>query len=131
MPNNDLTPAQHQLESALKSVAPTSVRVDAVAAAYAAGRLSARRRARLWQLAAALLFCATSVNWLARSRHTVDPATNNFGSSLLEARQPSPVRPLSKQSLFVLQAAVQAKGMDALPPTAVPAVQLVQPVTEF
>ena len=131
MQNNDLTPGQRQLESALKSVAPTSVRVDRVAAAYAAGRRSARRQARFWQLAAALLLLATSVSWLAPARHAVDLATNHSASSPVEARQPSPVRPFSNQSLFVLQAAVRSKGIDALPPTDVPAVQFVQPVANF
>lgn len=131
MQNNDLTPAQRQLESALKSVAPKSVRVDAVAAAYAAGRRSARRQARFWQVAAALLFLATSVSWLAPARHAADVAINYSASSPVEPRHPSPVRPFSNQSLFVLQATVQAKGIDALPPTDVPAVQSVQPVTNF
>ena len=131
MQNNDLTPAQRQLESALKSVAPTSVRVDPVAAAYAAGRRAAQRRTRFWQLAAALLLFATSVSWLAPTRHAVDVATDHSASSPVEPRHPSPVRPFSNQSLFVLQATVQSKGIDALPPTDVPAAQLVQPVTNF
>jgi len=126
-----LTPAQRELELALKSVTPTAARVDSAAAAFSAGRRSARRRARFWQSAAFVLLLAAAGSWLVPARHIADLPSDRSGLMVVDAHPPSPVRPLSDQSLFILQAAVREKGVDGLPATDVPPVYNVQTISTF
>ena len=126
-----LTPAQRELELALKSVPPTAARVDSVAAAFSAGRRSARRRERLWQSAAVVLLLAAAGSWLAPAWHMADLPSDRSGVMLTDAHPQSPVRSLSDQSLLILQAAVREKGVDGLPAIDVPPVYNVQPTGTF
>ena len=50
---DELTQAERELEAALRSLRPTPARINAVAAALAAGRRTAPGRLRFWQIAAA------------------------------------------------------------------------------
>ena len=54
----DLTPADRELEAALRGLRPASAGVDAVAIAYAAGAASARRALFRWRAVAAGLALA-------------------------------------------------------------------------
>jgi hypothetical protein len=50
---DELTPAERELEMALRSLRPTAARINPVAAALAAGRRTAPDRLRFWPMAAA------------------------------------------------------------------------------
>lgn len=120
---HDLTPAQRELEMALKSVMPAGARVDPVAAAFAAGRRSAGRNVRLWRSATALLVLALAGSWLLPARRDgFDRATYRPGQTVVSA-QPSPAGPFSDQSLLILEATVREKGVDGMPVTHLPAVR--------
>jgi hypothetical protein len=61
----NLTPADRELEAALKSLAPSrSTRVNPVDAAFTAGGRSARRQLRVWQSATAALMLVAIGSWL-------------------------------------------------------------------
>jgi hypothetical protein len=94
------------LERQLKSLHPASTHVDPIAAAYAAGRRSARRQTRIWQCtaAAAVIICG----FLAvPPQHLSKPSE----LSITMAAMP----PLSDQSVFVLQQMALEHGVDNLP----------------
>lgn len=127
-----LTPAQRELESALKSVSPAAGRVDPLAAAFSAGRHSARRQARFWQSAALLLLAAGAGSWLAPAWHGGVQRGQDLPGMALVVRHESPrVPPVSDQSLLVLQAAISRKGADALPVTHLPSIHDVQSIETF
>ena len=71
---NELSPAEREVEEALRSLAPVAMRVDAVGAALEAGRRSARRQLRLWRAMAAAAILIGVSGWLILSgalvRHT-------------------------------------------------------------
>ena len=52
---DELNPAERELEAALKSLTPRAARLDPVAAAYSAGQRSARREVRGWRVATAAM----------------------------------------------------------------------------
>ena len=76
---DNLTPAERELESALRSLRPTPARINPVAAALAAGRCTADRRAapvlwRHWQVAAvAATVAAAATAWLTLAPRTDAP----------------------------------------------------------
>ena len=116
---NDLTPANRELERALKSVRPVDAHVDPVAAAFAAGRRSAENNLRVWKAAAVLaLFVGMgSMFLIPTSRHVPAPA---------DVRQPVFVTsykpaPVPDQSVAALQQAMAERGLAGLPATRGPA----------
>jgi hypothetical protein len=110
----ELNPAERELEGALKSLAPRAARLNPVAAAYSAGQLSARREVQRWRVATVGMALLGAVTWLLP-----------VGQSLLGEKQVGgPVavavsaerRPVSEQSMVMLQKAVWEKGVDGLIP---------------
>jgi hypothetical protein len=76
MSNEDrLTPAERELEAALRSLRPAPARINPVAAALAAGRRTAPRRVHYWQVAAAAAVVIVAVGgaWLALGRRGEAP----------------------------------------------------------
>jgi hypothetical protein len=111
---DELNPAERELEAALKSLTPRATRLDPVAAAYSAGQLSARREVRRWRVATAAMALVGAGAWLFP-----------VGQNLLGERQVSvpvvvavspEIRPVSEQSIVMLQKAVWEKGVDGLAP---------------
>ena len=64
-----LTPAQQELEGALKSLIPASGQIDPIAAAFGAGRAAARRQIRAWQSVTGLLLLVAAGSWLLPVSH--------------------------------------------------------------
>jgi hypothetical protein len=73
--DDGLSPAQRELESALRSLSPAPRDVDPIAAAYEAGRRSLRWHVHAWQSAAALVLIALGATWLMSSLPSVDQPT--------------------------------------------------------
>jgi hypothetical protein len=126
MQNEDgLNAAERELESALRSLAPRSAKIDPVAAAFEAGRRSARRQVRLWQSAAAAMLLVSAGAWLVPvSRDGVAVAPRRvmpFAGSTARATQP-----FSVQSVARLRAAVRERGLDGLPVVQIPAAELMR-----
>jgi hypothetical protein len=62
---SQLSPAERELETALRSLRPTPARIDPEAAACEAGRRTAPARSRFWQVsAAAAVIAAVGGAWL-------------------------------------------------------------------
>jgi hypothetical protein len=90
---NELTPAERELELALKSLRPAASRIDPVAAALAARRRASHRRVRLWQAAAAAI--GGLAIWMAaewRAPGAIDGGTGS-GATVELAALDEPVEP--------------------------------------
>jgi hypothetical protein len=128
---NGLSPAQRELEEALRTLAPSAARVDAVAAAFTAGRNSAHRQIRTWQAAAILLLAVGTSAWLLPHRPggPILPRNTTDSSVLVVRSQPSPASAPAPapQSLLMLQRTLVQEGVDGLPATQLPAADASQP----
>ena len=107
---DELNPAERELEAALKSLTPRAARLDPVAAAYSAGQLSARR----WRVATAAMALVGIAAWLppAGKYWTI---RQEVGVPVVVAVSPE-MRPVSEQSMVMLQKAMWEKGVDGLAP---------------
>jgi hypothetical protein len=114
---NELTPAERELELALKSLRPVASRIDPVAAALAARRRASHRRVRLWQAAAAAVIVAVGL-WAAlgpRAGHidqfTAEPAPRDgaFAAHALEPTTLLVYRRALAQSPAALEALLDAQ----------------------
>lgn len=114
-----LTPAQRELEQAFRSAAPSAARLDPLAAAFTAGRRSTRRQLRTWQSATALaLLVAITPHFLPTTNH---PAPKSEPTLLTASTTPpTPIAPVTDQSILVLQESVTQRGLDGLPPRRAP-----------
>jgi hypothetical protein len=114
---DEMNPAQRELESALQSLSPVVARVDPVSAAFAAGGRAAWRR--VWQVhsgvAAVILLCAGI--WIAKPSDDHADGTKTAAVPSVETRVPA------AQSVVILRRAVLAGGLDDLPAASVPAAQ--------
>ena len=118
--DQSLTPAQRELESALRSIAPTAARLDPVAAAFAAGRRSAQFQVHVWRSAAAIvLLIGLAAVLMPPMRPPTMPAP-----LAMQTQAPS-AAPLSAHSMLVLQQSMHENGLQGLPPAQVP------PLTNF
>ena len=125
--NDALSGAQRELELALRSVPPSSSRLDPIAAAFNAGRRSVRGSVHRWRSAAALALLIGAASWLAPARHSATTAPPESSGFMLAVQPPPSVpRPLSDQSVLALQEVVRKKGMDDLPAPHLPAVKIVR-----
>jgi hypothetical protein len=130
--NHDLTPADRELESALKSLAPSrSSNISPIDAAYAAGSRSARRQLHLWQSATAALLLVAIGGWLvpfggrtsAPPPPTVVATAPDLTNVVMIASTAPTAAPLPAHSLFMLQQAVREHGTDGLPTTELPTIR--------
>lgn len=112
--DRSLTGAQRELESALRSLAPSATsRLDPVAAAFDAGRRDGAGRMRVWRgasLAAMVALCAVLLRSTPAIRNP--ESTINVQPIALAPRD----EPLSDQSMLRLRDAVLDGGTAALPP---------------
>ena len=150
---DDLTPADRELEAALKSLSPSrATRIDPVAAAFAAGARSARRQLRFWQSAAAAVFLLAAGTWLVPFHRAADARGPTVATTPpMLTTPPRPVDSIpatiatapptavpvaspaetSGHSLFVLERAVRENGLAGLPPTDLPSIQNLRPADLF
>lgn len=123
MQNEDgLSPAERDLESALRSLAPAAARIDAVSAAFEAGRRSSRRQLWLWQSAAAALLLVSVSTWMTLAVGYESPPAVPGHVAVVAY----PPRPLPEQSVAMLQRAVREGGFLNLPPTPLPDVRSIR-----
>jgi hypothetical protein len=115
-----LSPADRELESALQTLAPAAARLDAVTAAFEAGRRSSRRQVRLWQSAAAAMLLVSAGMWCTPvDRGGMIPHKNS--AIAVVAAVPADVpREFAPQSIAMLQAAMREHGVDGMPPVNLP-----------
>jgi hypothetical protein len=111
---DELDPAERELEAALKTLTPRAARLDPVAAAYSAGQRSARREVRRWRVATAAMALLGVATWL--------PPAGQYWTSKMELGVPITVAvspemgPVPEQSVVMLQKVVWEKGVDGLTP---------------
>ena len=110
----ELNPAEQELEAALKSLAPKAARLDPVAAAYSAGQRSARRETRRWRVATAAMALLVVASWLFPAGQSW-LAERHLRGPVVVAVSPE-MRPVSEQSMVMLQRVVWEKGVDGLSP---------------
>jgi hypothetical protein len=122
---DELGPGERELETALKSLSPARPGVDAVGAAFSAGRHSGRREARLWRGAAGVFLLALAGSWVVPARHRGGPPVVESPALVSVPAASSVVRPPS-QSLIMLDKAVRDGGLDALPDAGLPPAQAVR-----
>jgi hypothetical protein len=111
---DELNPAERELEAALRSLTPTATRLDPISAAYSAGRRSARSEVRRWRFATAAVALLGAGTWLL-------PVGQNLSGEkqvhvpVIAALSPE-MRPVPDQSMIVLRKIVWEKGVDGLAP---------------
>jgi hypothetical protein len=115
--NDELTPAERELEAALSSLKPTGAQVDPVAAAFEAGGRAARRRVHVWQSATAAPLLLAIGGWLMPLSQPVHRSV----APALVTTTPQSVAPPSPINLVALERAIRDQGVDALPRTPFPA----------
>jgi hypothetical protein len=118
---NGLTPAEQELELAMKSLSPTAARIDPITAAFAAGRRSAQRPMHLWRASAVLMLLLSAGSWFAPARRNAPVRPREFSEPAV-AIQASPAEPLAAESMQLLEQTVREKGLDGLPAANIPAV---------
>jgi hypothetical protein len=118
--HDELIPADQEVVEALRSLVPAAVRIDPVAAAFAAGRQSANGQLVRWRALAATLLVAgtTALLWPAGEYradvHRPHPAiaTQISHSSWSDAHS---------QSLAALRHSMVRNGIQSMPTTNIPA----------
>jgi hypothetical protein len=121
-----LNDGQRELESALKSLHPAAARIDPIVAAFTAGRKSSRHQLHLWRSATVLILLVCAASWLMPLKRNAAVQPRDFSESNIALRSPQPSpEPLAPQSLQALQQTVRDQGLDALPATKLPDVQLI------
>jgi hypothetical protein len=128
--HDDLTPADRELEAALKSLSPArAAGIDPIEAAFVAGGRAARRQMRVWQSAAAAALVIAIGSWmipLGREAEVPPPPTiasvPPSSVVVVVATAPSAWPSPSSHSLVTLQQVVHEKGVDGLPATELPTV---------
>jgi hypothetical protein len=117
--NDELNPADEEVAEALRSLVPAAVRIDPVAAAFAAGRRSANGQLVRWRALAATLLVAGTAAWLwpageyRAGAHRRQPTiAAQFSGSWSNAHS---------QSLAALQHSLVRNGIQSMPTTNIPA----------
>jgi hypothetical protein len=108
-----LNTTQRELELALRSVAPTAVRVDPVSAAFAAGKASGRRQVWFWRTASVLILAGGIGVRLIPGR---DVVPSDRSGPIVVVQRGAPEAPaFGDQSVMMLQRAMDRHGADGLP----------------
>jgi hypothetical protein len=121
-----LTPQQQKLELALKSLSPAVGRIDPISAAFSAGRQSSQGQIVWLRSVTALCLVAGTISWLLPVKN---PAIRRIDVVQFVAQTipvTTPPQPMSAQSLVMLQNAVRDKGLDGLPASKLPEIQVVR-----
>jgi hypothetical protein len=141
MPQQDdnLSPADRELEAALMSLVPAAaLGIDAIAAAFAAGQRSTRRQVFAWRCAtAATMFAAVALwaTWSVQTFRDQFPEQSSRSSIAYHAAPtpaPAPTyTTAAQQSVLILNQAVRERGIDGLPAPQLPAARVDAPMDLF
>jgi hypothetical protein len=118
---DNLNPADRELEEALRSLSPTSARVDPITAAFAAGTKSAQRKTRVWQSLAAIVTVALIGSWLIPSPHHSMQEIQLVQMPI--SNPPRVVPAMDAHTVMAMREAVRDRGISALPKTELPAIR--------
>ena len=111
---DELNPAERELEAALKSLSPVATRLDPVSAAYEAGRRSVQSQVRVWRAAAAALALVGAGSWLfPNGQNQVAVQQVQVPTVVTVSRESAP---MSEQSMVMLRKAIWEKGVDGMSP---------------
>jgi hypothetical protein len=111
---DELNPAERELEAALRLLTPTATRLDPIAAAYSAGQRSARSEVRRWRVATATVALLGAGTWLLPAGRNLSGEKQVY-MAVVAAVSPE-MRPVPDQSMIVLRKIVWEKGVDGLAP---------------
>ena len=134
--DDDLNPADRELEAALLSLSPARAaagRIDPVAAAYQAGRNSRGRELWQWRAAAAVMIVVASGSVFVSSRDRAIPNALPAGPTMVaqSPAMPVPQPPPPVQSVLMMQHAVSENGLQGLPPAPTPSSPILRPIEIF
>jgi hypothetical protein len=117
--HDELNPVDQEVVEALRSLVPAAVRIDPVAAAFAAGRQSAQNQLVRWRALAATLLVACTAAWLwpagdygADGNRPQPAIASQFSNSSWSDAH--------SQSLAALQHSLVRNGIQSLPTTSIP-----------
>jgi hypothetical protein len=127
--HNNLSPADRELEAALKSLAPAAaLGIDAIAAAFVAGQRAKRREIFAWRCAtAATLFVVGALlATLTSTLHSPGGQFSEHGTGSLAAYREPVAAPYTapQQSVLILNETVRQRGIEGLPAPRFPTAQL-------
>jgi hypothetical protein len=117
--HDELSPVDQEVVEALRSLKPAAVRIDPVAAAYAAGRKAAKNQVLSWRAIAAVLLVAGTASWLVPAGESQVPDVRSQ-PSLASAVPDVRVADAHAQSLAALQYAMYRNGIRSMPATNIP-----------
>jgi hypothetical protein len=106
-------------EARLKLLSPAAGRVDAVTAAYIAGKRNSQRAINRWRGVAGLITVAAIAPWMVPKSRPVVVAPAEI-AIFQTAPTPEQVEPIPPGNIWQLRAAVLEKGLDGLPKTELP-----------
>jgi hypothetical protein len=112
-PEDELEPMERELAESLRRLSPAAVAVDPVAAAFVAGGRRARRQTRIWQGATVLAVALWGTGWMVPGDRAEKSGRQT--TAIVENDAERAAAPLPEQSVFMLQKAVLAHGLDGLP----------------
>src|SRR5262249_21993681 len=104
---DELNPAERELEAAMKSLRPVMTRLDPVSAAYEAGRRSCRSEVRVWRAAAAALALVGAGVWLLPGAQRLVAVKQMQVPPVIAISRES--APIAEQSMAMLRKAIWEK----------------------
>lgn len=125
--DNGLNSDQRDLENALRSLSPAHSQLNAIAAAFEAGRMVRRGQVRILSAVSAMSILLAIGSLLWTQRPGFSPPSTIAVLSKSESRSRFVSSP-SGPTLITLEQTLQSHGVDALPPTAVPKVNVNNPL---
>jgi hypothetical protein len=122
--NFELSTEQAELEAELRKLSLGDCRINAISAAFTAGRRSMRLRLAAWQASAGLmLLLVASISLRAFVQRPARPQLPVAGATGIVAAPAEAIAPPQPQSLAVLEKTVRDGGLDALPSPALPEIK--------
>ena len=121
MQEDGLNPEQRELERVLRSLSPTSARLDPIAAAFEAGRKVRQRQTRAWVSACVMLFLVQCASLVWMRFNNVAPWSRPVEqASIPRQLQPASAPAHPMPTLLLLENVVDKQGLDRLPTTDLP-----------
>jgi hypothetical protein len=125
---NGLNSEQRDLELALRSLSPMRTQLNPIAAAFEAGRMVHRRQVRVLSAVTTLSLLIAMGSLILTQRPSVSPLHAPIAVLRDSPSMPQFVSSPSAPTLISLEQTLQSRGIDALPTTAVPKVNVNDPL---